>query len=239
MSYKEEILNDTEYKNLYNDFYSIKSKNISKGKDKEGNLVFISNSSKYILYHSKYKDLYDYFNELVEDKLQLIDKITLVKNLIINDYENKEYKKEFNDLYKEYENINALIEDTYNNITEYHIIDNEKNNIDDKIKEINNDLNKILKERNILIDNKKNKYNKEDEDIDEENPEEKENSIEDDKINEYNNEIINFFNKIKKYNKNKQKLSSNNVIPRVIKIRNAFVRYYDNIDKSIIKLQIN
>jgi hypothetical protein len=219
MSYKEEILNEIEYKNLYNDFFSIKSKNISKGKDKDGNLIFISPSSKYILYHSKYKELYDYFNELIEQKLELIDKITLVKNLFINDTDNKEYKQEYINLIKEYENINALIEDTYNSIEEYQITDNEKNNIDNKIKEINLDLKKILKEREFLI-NEKNDENEE-------------------KINEYNNEIISIFNKIKKYNINKQKLSSNNYTPRVIKIRNAYVRYYDNLDKSLIKLEIN
>ncbi len=102
MSYKEELLNDIEYKKLYNDFYSIKSKNTQKGKDSEGNLVFISPNLKYVLYHGKYKELYQYFNELIEKKLTLIDKITHIKHIIINDYDNNELKKEFNDLYKEW-----------------------------------------------------------------------------------------------------------------------------------------
>lgn len=238
MSYKEELLNDIEYKKLYNDFYSIKSKNTQKGKDSEGNLVFISPNLKYVLYHGKYKELYQYFNELIEKKLTLIDKITHIKHIIINDYDNNELKKEFNDLYKEYENLNSLIEDTYNDINEFQISDNEKNDLNDKIKNLKNELEKTLEERNKLL-SVNNKENIEKEDEDSKNKEnEDENEDYDEKIQELNNEIINLFKKNKNYNKIKKNLISSSTIPRVIKTKNAYVRYYDKLDESEIKLKI-
>lgn len=231
MSYKEELLNDIEYKKLYNDFYNIKSKNTQKGKDIEGNLVFISPNLKYVLYHGKYKELYQYFNELIEKKLILIDKITHLKHIIINDYDNNELKKEFNDLYKEYENTNILIEDTYNNISEFQISDNEKKDLNEKIKNLENELKKTLNEKKKILSANNNKEN-----IDGESEEKDEdNNV---KIQELNNEIINLFKKNKNYNKIKKNLISNSTIPRVIKTKNAYVRYYDKLDESKIKLKI-
>ena len=248
MNYKEELLNDIEYKKLYNDFYNIKSKNTQKGKDNEGNLVFISSNLKYVLYHSKYKELYQYLNELIENKLKLIDKITHVKHIIINDYDNNELKKEFNNLYKEYENINTFLNDTYNNISEFQINENEKNDLEEKIKSLENELEKNLTERNKILKEKNNnkENNKEENYISqggvkkdkEKYDEDNDKDDKDEKIKELNSEIINLFKKNKGYYKNKKNLISNSTIPRVIKTRNAFVRYYDKLDVSIIKLKI-
>ncbi len=57
-------------------------------------------------------------------------------------------------------------------------------------------------------------------------------------LQELNNEIINLFKKNKNYNKTKKNLISSSTIPRVIKTKNAYVRYYDKLDNSKIKLII-
>lgn len=210
-NYKEELLNNNEFKNKYNDFHGIKSKNIKKGKDNFGNFVFISPSEKYILYPPKYKELYQYVNELINAKLELINSISLLKNMLINDQDNNDLKKEFEKKYNEFQNNDILINNTLSDIDVHETDNHEYIKYKEKSKSLQNDLDKIIKERS--------------------------NETDKEKLKDLNKQIIDLFNKTRTLNK--QATNSKSDSHKLLKTQSAYVRYYTNLDISEIKVKIN
>tara|TARA_B100000900_G_scaffold402064_1_gene407477 strand:- start:812 stop:1465 length:654 start_codon:yes stop_codon:yes gene_type:complete len=130
----------SEYKEYLNKFYvldiGIKGK-IKKGKDVNGNYIYISNDEKFILYPPEYTNTKK-FKQVIEKKNELLRKV----NLLINDtIINNNVEEENNKLYKAY--IDEL-----NKILQYENIFNENN--ENISADLRNEIKDLQQERNIL-----------------------------------------------------------------------------------------
>lgn len=130
----------SEYKEYLNKFYvldiGIKGK-IKKGKDADGNYIYISNDEKFILYPPEYTNTKN-FKKIIEKKNELLRKI----NLLINDtIINNNVEEENNNLYKTY--LNDL-----NKILQYENVFNENN--ENTSIDLRNEIKSLQQERNIL-----------------------------------------------------------------------------------------
>lgn len=130
----------SEYKEYLNKFYvldiGIKGK-IKKGKDVNGNYIYISNDEKFILYPPEYTNTKN-FKQVIEKKNELLRKV----NLLINDtIINNNVEEENNKIYKAY--IDEL-----NEILQYENIFNENN--ENISVDLRNEIKDLQQERNIL-----------------------------------------------------------------------------------------
>jgi hypothetical protein len=214
---KEELLNEIEFQLKFNDFYNIKNKNIKKGKDMQGNLIFISPQENYILYPAKYKELYQYLNDLFDERIRLHNLLNNLKIMIINGDDSNETQTQFKKNHNDYKEVMILINevlDIVNQIKE----ETETKEIKIKLKELNKEFEKLNKDKKILLEEAESNVNE---------------------IIEKNREIVDVFIRNHKYNKNKKYLSKNKgFIPYLFPIKSASIKYYKKINNNIIKLQI-
>lgn len=130
----------SEYKEYLNKFYvldiGIKGK-IKKGKDFNGNYIYISNDEKFILYPPEYTNTKN-FKQIIEKKNEILRKV----NLLINDtIINNKVEEEDNKHYKIYQN-------ELDEILEFENIFNE--NTENISYELKDEIKKLQQERNIL-----------------------------------------------------------------------------------------
>lgn len=130
----------SEYKEYLNKFYvldiGIKGK-IKKGKDFNGNYIYISNDEKFILYPPEYTNTKN-FKQIIEKKNEILRKV----NLLINDtIINNKVEEEDNKHYKIYQN-------ELDEILEFENIFNE--NTENISYDLKDEIKKLQQERNIL-----------------------------------------------------------------------------------------
>lgn len=130
----------SEYKEYLNKFYvldiGIKGK-IKKGKDFNGNYIYISNDEKFILFPPEYTNTKN-FKQIIEKKNQILRKV----NLLINDtITNNSVEEENNKHYKIYQN-------ELDKILKYENIFNE--NTENSSSDLKDEIKKLQQERNIL-----------------------------------------------------------------------------------------
>lgn len=130
----------SEYKEYLNKFYvldiGIKGK-IKKGKDANGNYIYISNDEKFILYPPEYTNQ-NILKEKIKIKNDLLRKINLlIADTIINNSVDEEYNKSYKEYQKELKEI-LKYEEIFNDTTQ---------NSSNELKE---DIKKLQQERNIL-----------------------------------------------------------------------------------------
>lgn len=155
-----------EYKEYTNKFYilDIGIKGIvQKGKDINGNYIYIGQNEKFILYTPEYTN-YDELKNILKKKHDLIRKM----NIIVNDTKiNQSIDKNDEELYNKYRENLIKIKEKEDIINNY---------INDTYNELNEDIKKLNQEKNILeneliniYENKINLYSKDNDKWSEEN----------------------------------------------------------------------
>ena len=209
-----EILTEKKYLQIYNDFINIKDKSISKGKDFYNNHIFISSKLNYILTPPKYRNIFDLYDEILVEKKSLINKIDKIKDdILIMDYDVKEFDNNLKKLRKQFiENDNS-----------YKFV-NEKINLlyyssdDDSYTNL---INKYDDDIEFLYNKRKDSFNVNNE--------------------EWNNSITQYIDNLnKKFDIQKKHFKKNikNNYDYVIEIIPGKIKYYDKLNKDIIKLNL-
>ena len=142
------IISFKEYNDKINDFFTFSTSNVKKGKDIEGNYIYLSQKEKFIIYPPKYKNIYKYKEDLEKEKKNIEFKLENLRNSLLSsksNFDDINYKKNSNELYskliqnkKEFDNIHNFIME-------------QKISTDKKISQINFDINNNTQECSELF----------------------------------------------------------------------------------------
>lgn len=141
----------SEYKEYLNKFYvldiGIKGK-IKKGKDANGNYIYISNDEKFILYPPEYTNQ-NILKEKIKIKNDLLRKINLlIADTIINNSVDEEYNKSYKEYQKELKDI-LKYEEIFNDTNQ-----NSSNELKEDIKMLQQERNILENELQTIYENK-------------------------------------------------------------------------------------
>ena len=96
------IISFKEYNDKINDFFTYSSSNVKKGKDVNGNYIYLSSKEKFIIYPPKYKNIYKYKEDLEKEKKDIEFKLENLRNSLLSsksNFDDINYKKKSNELY--------------------------------------------------------------------------------------------------------------------------------------------
>ena len=149
-------LNFKEYTEKINEFFSYTvNQDITKGKDKEGNYIYISKKEKYILYPPKYINIFKYIEKLEKEENFIYFNLENIKNSLFIDTNNSKnnLKNSINYFFSQLEKIKII----KNKINEY--IKDEYLEFDNKKQDINLELKNLSDKLKDLFEKKQYIYN--------------------------------------------------------------------------------
>lgn len=157
------ILNFTEYTERINEFFSYTTnQDINKGKDKEGNYIYISKNEKYILYPPKYINIFKYIEKLEKEENFIYFNLENIKNsLLIESNNNKiNLKNNINHFFSQLEKIKILKNKINDYIKdEYLEFDNRKQNINLELKNLSDKLKDLFEKKQYIYNLNKENWN--------------------------------------------------------------------------------